>query len=103
MPDRRRLDCGRDSGHRRGGEPRPPLDAVIHQLNSHNARRMAVDVPSGLDCETGLAAGRTFRADHTCTFVAAKPGLIAPAARPWVGTIHVLDIGAPANCWRNSA
>jgi NAD(P)H-hydrate epimerase len=77
------------------GEPRPPLDAIIHQLNSHHARRMAVDVPSGLDCDTGLAAGATFRADHTCTFVAAKPGLIAPAARPWVGTIHVLDIGAP--------
>ncbi len=57
---------------------------------------MAVDIPSGLDCQTGAAARHTFRADHTCTFVAAKPGLVATAAQPWVGQLHVLDIGAPS-------
>lgn len=77
------------------GEPRPPLDEVIDCLNRQASHKMAVDVPSGLDCETGAAARRTFRADHTCTFVAAKPGLVAAAARPWVGQLHVLDIGVP--------
>jgi NAD(P)H-hydrate epimerase len=77
------------------GEPRPPLDAVITLLNQHAARKLAIDIPSGLDCETGRAARHTFRAEHTCTFVAAKPGLVAPHAQEWVGQLHVVDIGAP--------
>jgi NAD(P)H-hydrate epimerase len=77
------------------GEPRAPLDAVIHQLNEHTAPILAADLPSGLDCDTGQAAKHTIRAAHTCTFVAAKPGLLANGAREYVGELHVLDIGAP--------
>ena len=77
------------------GRPRPPLDESIRCLNSHPARKLAVDLPSGLDCDTGLAAEPTFRADHTCTFVARKIGFDNPAASEYVGQIHVLDIGAP--------
>jgi len=77
------------------GDPRPPLDAVIGQLNSAPAKRLAVDLPSGLDCDTGRASRDTFRADHTCTFVASKPGIEATEAQPFVGQVHVLDIGAP--------
>ena len=36
------------------GEPRPPFDAVIEQLNAAAAPRLAVDLPSGLDCDTGV-------------------------------------------------
>jgi NAD(P)H-hydrate epimerase len=77
------------------GEPRPPLDRVLDLLNAHPARKLAVDLPSGLDCDTGQPARHTFRADHTCTFVAAKPGFAAPAAQDFVGRVHVLDIGVP--------
>lgn len=77
------------------GAPRPPLDAAIRWMNALPGRRLAVDVPSGLDCDTGAAADPTLRADVTCTFVAVKPGLLAPAARPYVGRLAVLDIGAP--------
>jgi NAD(P)H-hydrate epimerase len=77
------------------GPPRPPLDTVIQLANDSSARRMAVDVPSGLDCDTGQPSSPTFRADHTCTFVAVKTGLLAEPAVPYVGAIHVLDIGVP--------
>ncbi len=77
------------------GEPRPPLDAVIEQVNSAPAARLAVDLPSGLDCDTGIAARATIRAQHTCTFVAPKPGFLAPGATAYTGEVHVLDIGAP--------
>jgi NAD(P)H-hydrate epimerase len=77
------------------GAPRPPLDAVIRQLNAWPARRLAVDLPSGLDCDTGEPSDPTFRADHTCTFVAAKAGFAAPSAREYLGQVHVLDIGTP--------
>ena len=77
------------------GEPRSPLDTVLDRLNAQQARKLAIDVPSGLDCDTGIAARHTFRADHTCTFVAAKPGLVVPEASRWVGEIHIIDIGIP--------
>jgi NAD(P)H-hydrate epimerase len=77
------------------GEPRPPLDAVIGRLNAGPVPILAVDLPSGLNADTGAVARNTVRAAHTCTFVAAKPGLLMPAARPYVGELHVLDIGAP--------
>ncbi len=77
------------------GEPRAPLDAVIDQLNAAPAPKLAVDLPSGLDCDTGLAAKHTIRASETCTFVAAKTGFFAPGAEKYIGRLHVLDIGAP--------
>lgn len=78
------------------GEPRPPFDAAIDRINgATNTRRLAVDLPSGLDCDTGQPSGHTVRADHTCTFVAAKPGFFAPGADRYTGEIHVVDIGIP--------
>ena len=77
------------------GEPRPPLDSVIDQLNAAAAPKLAVDLPSGLDCDTGQAARHTIRARHTCTFVAPKPGFLATGADRYTGQVHVLDIGAP--------
>jgi len=77
------------------GDPRPPLDAVIDQLNAHTARILAVDLPSGLDCDTGIASRHTIRASQTCTFVAHKPGFLIAEARQYTGDVHVLDIGAP--------
>jgi len=77
------------------GEPRPPLDQLIPRLNGPAAKRLAIDLPSGLDCDTGVPARNTFRADHTCTFVAAKAGFDAPMARDYLGRVVVLDIGAP--------
>ncbi len=77
------------------GEPRPPLDAVIDRLNGAAARKLAVDLPSGLDCDTGQAARHTVRAEHTCTFVTAKPGFFLHDADQYTGRLHVLDIGVP--------
>jgi NAD(P)H-hydrate epimerase len=77
------------------GEPRAPLDRLIPRLNELPVKRLAIDIPSGLDCDTGEPARNTFRADHTCTFVAAKAGFAAPSARDYLGCVVVLDIGAP--------
>jgi NAD(P)H-hydrate epimerase len=77
------------------GEPRPPTAGAIDRVNASGRPILAVDVPSGLDCDTGRPASHTIKAAHTCTFVAAKPGFLRPEAAPYVGTLHVLDIGAP--------
>lgn len=77
------------------GDPRPPFAAAIEQLNAFAAPILAVDVPSGLDCDTGGAGRPTIRAARTCTFVAAKPGFAAPGAADYTGIVTVHDIGAP--------
>ena len=77
------------------GEPRPPLDAVIDQFNGSQVPILAVDVPSGLDCDTGEPTGHTIRAAHTCTFVTPKVGFLEPTAKPYLGELHVLSIGTP--------
>jgi len=83
------------------GEPRPPLDAVIDRLNAASAPILAIDLPSGLDCDTGKAARHTIKARATCTFVAAKPGLVVEGAAPYVGELFVLDIGVPPRLIRD--
>jgi NAD(P)H-hydrate epimerase len=77
------------------GEPRPPFDTAIDWMNTHPAKTLAVDIPSGLDCDTGQPATHTIRADHTCTFATTKLGFTKPAAKPFTGQIHVCDIGLP--------
>jgi NAD(P)H-hydrate epimerase len=77
------------------GPPRPPFDAAIEWFNQQPARKLAVDVPSGLDCDTGHAASDAVRADVTCTFVARKVGYSNADAVKYTGKVRVLDIGAP--------
>jgi NAD(P)H-hydrate epimerase len=79
------------------GNPRSPFDAAIDAINARagNAKVLAVDVPSGLDCDTGQPGKPTVRADHTCTFAAMKIGFTQPAAAPFTGAIHICDIGIP--------
>ncbi|MFO0809945.1 MAG: NAD(P)H-hydrate epimerase [Gemmataceae bacterium] len=77
------------------GPIRPPLDGVVAALCSSPVNVLAVDIPSGLDCDTGEPLGACVRATHTVTFVAPKAGFANPAAARWLGTVHVAGIGAP--------
>jgi NAD(P)H-hydrate epimerase len=79
------------------GNPRPPFDAAIDWMNARTAttKLLAVDVPSGLDCDTGQPSTHTIRADHTCTFAAMKLGFTQTIAKSYTGTVHVCDIGVP--------
>lgn len=81
------------------GPPRGPVAAAIAAITSlreqGRARTFAVDIPSGMDCDTGTAPGAVVRADVTGTFVARKIGFDAPGADRLTGAVHVLDIGAP--------
>jgi NAD(P)H-hydrate epimerase len=74
---------------------RPPFDRMIQTINSCRARVLAVDIPSGLDCDTGEPMGAAVHADHTVSFVAMKKGFLNPASRHWTGQVHVAGIGVP--------
>ncbi len=56
---------------------------------------VAVDAPSGLDCDTGELDPNTLYADETITFAAAKPGLLTFPGAAAVGTLHIGNIGLP--------
>ena len=77
------------------GTVREPFATAIAAINSGGTSVLAVDLPSGLDCDIGEPLGCCVRADHTATFVAPKRGFDNPASRQWTGTVHVIDIGAP--------
>ncbi len=78
------------------GEVRSPTAELIDAINAAAKRALvAIDVPSGLDCDTGLPSNATVRADLTITFVAVKAGFAAASAGPYVGRVEVADIGAP--------
>ena len=81
------------------GAVRSPLDQAIRVINAARAtqgpRVLAVDLPSGLDADTGAAAATTVRADVTTTFVAPKPGFDVPGARDYTGSVEVIGIGVP--------
>lgn len=61
--------------------------------NRSHAVRAALDVPSGLNCDTGIAGEDTFRADLTITFAAYKPAHILKGSRALCGRVLWADIG----------
>lgn len=78
------------------GTLRPEAAELIERMNAVRRRAIvAVDVPSGMDCDTGRPCPVAVRADLTITFVAPKPGLLDRAASPWVGRLTIADIGVP--------
>ncbi|MBI3835655.1 MAG: NAD(P)H-hydrate epimerase [Planctomycetes bacterium] len=78
------------------GTVREPLRSLIDDIHSRPKRAVvAIDVPSGLDCDTGAVGGAAIRADLTVTFAAPKIGFSQCAAHVCVGRIEVVDIGVP--------
>ncbi len=75
------------------GPIRPPIDGVVEAINSSRARILALDIPSGLDCDSGLPLGPTVRAHYTVTFVAEKTGFARADSAQFTGKVHVADIG----------
>jgi NAD(P)H-hydrate epimerase len=72
-----------------------PYDELVSIVNSSPNPVFSVDIPSGLDCDSGEPLGPTIRAKVTATFVAHKRGFLNSESRKWTGEIHVVDIGAP--------
>ncbi|MCA9075661.1 MAG: NAD(P)H-hydrate epimerase [Planctomycetaceae bacterium] len=77
------------------GEIRAPYDRMIAAINSAKASVLAVDLPSGLDCDEGRPHDPCVKASRTATFVARKAGFDAEGAEAWTGSVSVLPIGVP--------
>lgn len=86
-------------------ELRAPWSAVVELANEAGARGapiLAVDIPSGLQGDTGQRLGAAIRATHTVTFVAAKRGLLQGEGPAHVGELVIAEIGIPRRLVRQA-
>ncbi len=66
---------------------------LIESINAQNRPILAIDIPSGLDCDTGEPLGAAIKASYTVTFVAVKKGFTFPGAAKYTGEVFVASIG----------
>ena len=66
---------------------------LIESINARSCPILAVDIPSGLDCDTGRPLGAAIEADYTVTFVAVKKGFTAAQTAKYTGEIFIASIG----------
>lgn len=74
----------------------------IERLNAMKACVLALDVPSGLDADSGFAPGAVVRADATITFIADKRGLHTGSAANYVGDVVLDSLGLPRDVYANA-
>ena len=81
------------------GQVREPMAAAIQIANAAGPPILAVDIPSGLEANTGEVMGVCIEATVTVTFVAPKVGFFRGEGRAKVGRVVVADIGLPPQIW----
>ena len=78
-----------------GGKLRESVAGYIRAVNQSRCRVVALDVPSGLDCDTGEICDDCIRADLTVTFGAVKKGMLLGKGPAVCGVVRAVDIGLP--------
>ena len=116
-------DAGGDVRRWDGHEPLPPADVhvdalygtglhrapdtgvatLIERINASDAPVLALDVPSGLDANSGRCPGRAVRAAVTVGFIAAKRGLRTGQAADHVGQLELDTLGLPDALWQGAS
>jgi len=77
------------------GDVREPFKTLISGVNNLNKPMVSVDMPSGLDCNTGKILGAAIKATKTVTFAAAKKGFYLGEGPSYTGNVTVTDISIP--------
>lgn len=77
--------------------------AMIEAANAHSAPVLAIDIPSGVNADTGAVLGEAIRAARTVTFFTRKPGHVLFPGRAYAGLVDAIDIGIPPDVLREIA
>ena len=85
------------------GEIREPYASAIGAVNDARRPVLAIDIPSGLDPDTGKPLGPTVRATKTVTMAAVKVGFRKPGAEQYTGEVILADIGVPFTRFQGDA
>jgi len=70
---------------------------TIISINKHKAKVVSLDIPSGLNCDTGEKCGVAVKANWTVTFAHPKLAMLTPSGAEYCGRIEIIDIGIPSN------
>jgi len=79
------------------GPARPDFSELVDAVNRAPIPVLSLDVPSGLNADTGALEGSTVAADATITFIAMKPGLLTGRARDFIGDLTLEPLGTPSS------
>ncbi|MBI2314965.1 NAD(P)H-hydrate epimerase [Candidatus Daviesbacteria bacterium] len=83
-------------GYNLKGNPREPVAEFITKANESKKPILAIDIPSGLDGDSGLLHNPTVKAAATITLALPKVGLLTEKAKEYVGELYVSDLSVPA-------
>lgn len=87
-------------GYSASGNPREPMASLIHRANKSRLPILSLDLPSGLDPDSGQAHDPTIRAHATLTLALPKIGLCEEHARSYVGELWLADISIPSELYQ---
>ncbi|MFC4527655.1 NAD(P)H-hydrate dehydratase [Dyella halodurans] len=77
----------------------PDVAQLVRQMQARGAPILALDVPSGVNADTGEVPGESVQADVTVTFIAAKRGLYTAQAPGYAGQLQLEPLGLPESLW----
>lgn len=83
--------------------PHPPFSNVIEMINKSGRPVLSLDVPSGVNAESGQVPGETIKANVTVTFGAKKTGLLNYPGAAHVGSLQTGSLGCPVTTWDKNA
>jgi NAD(P)H-hydrate epimerase len=87
-------------GYSLQGAPSGEIAGLIRAANASGRSIAALDIPSGLPGDSGIALEPTIRASTTLTLALPKVGLLRPEAAPYVGRLYLADISVPQVVYR---
>ena len=87
-------------GYSLQGPPREPVASLIRAANRASAPVIALDIPSGLNGDSGRAFDPAIAAATTLTLALPKAGLMRPAAQDWAGDLYLADISVPVQVYQ---
>ncbi|MBB5193179.1 hydroxyethylthiazole kinase-like uncharacterized protein yjeF [Silvimonas terrae] len=74
-----------------------PVSALFKQIENSGQKVIALDIPSGLDADTGAVRGAALHAQTTLTFIGDKPGLHTAQGQDYAGQVLIFDLDIPPN------
>jgi len=77
------------------GSPRNPIDILILAANASKIPILSIDIPSGLNGDTGKAYHPAIHANSTVTLALPKKGLLIPEAKKYIGKLWLADLSIP--------
>jgi ADP-dependent NAD(P)H-hydrate dehydratase / NAD(P)H-hydrate epimerase len=78
------------------GPVRASLETLVESINRSGKPVLSLDIPSGLNADSGTASGVVIRADHTITFIGVKRGLLTGDGPALTGELHFDDLQVPS-------